>query len=67
MIFVDGCQYANWSERIFCEMIARTAELMGTDHIGIGSDLCQGQPDSVVEWMRVGRGTKDIDYGGKLI
>ncbi len=47
----------------FCEMIARTAEVMGTDHIGFGSDLCQDQPDSVVEWMRVGRWTKEIDYG----
>lgn len=47
----------------FCEMIARTAELMGPEHIGIGTDLCQDQPDSVVEWMRVGRWTKEIDYG----
>ncbi|MFV2032975.1 MAG: membrane dipeptidase, partial [Gammaproteobacteria bacterium] len=47
----------------FCEMIARSAEIMGVDHIGLGSDLCQGQPDSVVEWMRVGRWTKKIDYG----
>ncbi len=47
----------------FCEMIAATAELMGVDHIGLGSDLCQDQPDSVVEWMRVGRWTKKIDYG----
>lgn len=47
----------------FCEMIAATAELMGVDHIGLGSDLCQDQPDSVVEWMRVGRWTKNIDYG----
>jgi microsomal dipeptidase-like Zn-dependent dipeptidase len=47
----------------FCEMIARTAELMGIGHIGIGTDLCQDQPDSVVEWMRVGRWTKEIDYG----
>ena len=47
----------------FCQMIADTAELMGIDHIGFGSDLCQDQPDSVVEWMRVGRWTKKIDYG----
>lgn len=47
----------------FCEMIARTADLMGAEHIGIGSDLCQDQPDSVVEWMRVGRWSKEIDYG----
>ncbi len=47
----------------FCEMIARTTDLMGVDNIGIGSDLCQDQPDSIVEWMRVGRWTKAIDYG----
>ena len=47
----------------FCQMIADTADLMGIDNIGLGSDLCQGQPDSVVEWMRVGRWTKEIDYG----
>ena len=47
----------------FCEMVARTAELMGPAQIGIGSDLCQDQPDSVVEWMRVGRWTKEIDFG----
>ncbi len=47
----------------FCEMIARTADVMGVEHIALGSDLCQDQPDSVVEWMRVGRWTKQIDYG----
>ncbi len=47
----------------FCDMAARTVDLMGIDHVGIGSDLCQNQPDSVVEWMRIGRWTKKIDYG----
>ena len=47
----------------FCEAVARTAERYGTDRIGIGSDLCQDQPDSIVEWMRVGRWSKVIDYG----
>jgi len=47
----------------FCEMVARTAEKYGVEHLGIGSDLCQDQPDSIVEWMRVGRWTKAIDYG----
>ncbi len=54
---------SNCSVDSFCEMIARTADLMGLDNIGIGSDLCQDQPDKVVEWMRVGRWTKEIDYG----
>ena len=47
----------------FCLMIAKTADLMGIDNIGFGSDLCQDQPDSIVEWMRVGKWTKKIDYG----
>ena len=41
----------------FCEMAAKVAEVMGPDKLGIGSDLCQGQPDSVVRWMRDGRWT----------
>lgn len=48
---------------MFCEMIAQTAEKFGPEHLGIGSDLCQDQPDSVVTWMRTGRWTKEIDYG----
>jgi len=47
----------------FCSMIARAADKYGIEHFGIGSDLCQDQPDSIVEWMRVGRWTKEMDYG----
>ncbi|SDD69410.1 membrane dipeptidase [Ruegeria marina] len=47
----------------FCDMVARTAETYGLAHLGIGSDLCQDQPDSVVEWMRTGRWTKAVDFG----
>ena len=47
----------------FCQMVADTADKFGVKNLGIGSDLCQDQPDSVVEWMRVGRWSKEIDYG----
>lgn len=47
----------------FCTMIARTADLMGVERLGLGTDLCQDQPDSVVEWMRSGRWTKSVDFG----
>ncbi len=47
----------------FCEMIARAAERYGVGHLGLGSDLCQDQPDSVVEWMRNGRWSREADYG----
>ena len=54
---------SNCSLTEFCQMIARMVDRFGVDHFGIGSDLCQDQPDSIVEWMRVGRWTKAIDYG----
>ena len=47
----------------FCEMVAKTAELIGVKNIGIGSDLCLNQPDNVVEWMRNGTWTKAKNYG----
>tara|TARA_Y100001935_G_C17273464_1_gene493292 strand:+ start:60 stop:1028 length:969 start_codon:yes stop_codon:yes gene_type:complete len=47
----------------FCEMIARTVDLMGIEKVGIGSDLCLNQPDSVVEWMRNGTWSKSKNYG----
>ena len=47
----------------FCDMVAWTAERMGVERIGIGSDLCQNQPKSVLEWMRNGRWSKQMDYG----
>lgn len=54
---------SNCTLQSYCDMVARTADLMGTQNIGIGTDLCQDHPDSIVEWMRVGRWTKRIDYG----
>ncbi len=42
----------------FCAMAAETAGLVGVGNLGIGSDLCQGQPDDVVRWMREGRWTR---------
>ena len=54
---------SNCTIESFCKMVAQTAELINVNQIGIGSDLCLGQPDSVVEWMRNGTWTKSKDYG----
>jgi microsomal dipeptidase-like Zn-dependent dipeptidase len=54
----SNCELEN-----FCEMTAKTAEMMGVKNIGIGSDLCLNQPDSVVEWMRNGTWSKSKNYG----
>ncbi|MGI9353668.1 MAG: membrane dipeptidase [Rhizobiaceae bacterium] len=47
----------------FSRAIADAAERYGAEQLGIGSDLCQDQPDSVVTWMRNGRWSKEVDYG----
>jgi len=47
----------------FCEMAAKTAEIIGAEKIGIGSDLCLNQPDTIVEWMRNGTWSKDKKFG----
>ncbi len=47
----------------FCGMVAEAATRYGAENLGIGTDLCQDQPDSIVEWMRVGRWSKVVDYG----
>ena len=59
-VFVEKPSSHNvWERRKMVEAARR----YGARHLGIGTDLCQGQPDSVVEWMRVGRWSKVIDYG----
>ena len=48
----------------FIEMIAKTVDLMGgVEYVGLGSDICWGQPLSELEWMRNGNWTIHKDYG----
>lgn len=56
----DGsdCTLQSW-----CDMAALAIDLVGPEGVGIGTDLCQDQPDSIVEWMRTGRWTKTVDFG----
>ncbi len=54
---------SNCTLESFCEMIAKTAEIMDVKKIGIGSDLCLDHPDTVVEWMRNGSWSKSKNYG----
>ncbi len=53
----------NCSLDSFCEMVAKTAEIMDVKKIGIGSDLCLDHPDTVVQWMRNGSWSKSKNYG----
>ena len=42
----------------FSQMVAEMTDTYGVKMFGIGSDLCQDQPDSVVNWMRNGHWRK---------
>ncbi len=46
---------ADRTRRQFCDMIRRTVDLMGIDHVGFGTDSVRGWPDEVLSWMRAGR------------
>ena len=47
----------------FCKMTAKTVEIMGVEKVGIGSDLCLNQPDTIVEWMRNGTWAINKNFG----
>ena len=47
----------------FCQMIYDTAEMMGIDQLGIGSDLCMNWDYTILEWMRSGRWALKPDFG----
>ncbi|WP_341911310.1 dipeptidase [Ferrovibrio terrae] len=48
----------NW-----CDMVARTVEIAGIDHVGIGTDRSHNTTQKDLDWMRTGRWTRGIDYG----
>ncbi len=55
----DACATA----RGFAEMVARTVEIAGVDHVGIGTDYSYKNDDNFREWMRKGRWTRTVQYG----
>lgn len=54
----SACTLQSWYD-----MAARAVDLVGPNGVGIGTDLCQDQPDSIVKWMRTGHWTKIADFG----
>jgi membrane dipeptidase len=51
------------SVEAWCEMVARTVDIMGIDHVGIGTDRSHNFTKPDYDWMRMGRWTRGIDYG----
>jgi membrane dipeptidase len=47
----------------FSEMIARLVDLVGSDHVGIGSDSSRKWTDRDLDWIRMGRWSHEVNYG----
>lgn len=47
----------------FCDLMGYAVELMGIDRVGIGSDLVRKQDQTYLNWLRMGRWTRTVDYG----
>ncbi len=47
----------------FCDMVSSTADRIGIDHVGFGSDLTLGWPEEHVRWLRMGRWTHTETLG----
>jgi microsomal dipeptidase-like Zn-dependent dipeptidase len=65
---VLGCSpYAHLTGQVtleqFCDMIARTVDLMGIEHVGIGSDMARKHTFEHLMYVRMGRWTHEPEYG----
>jgi microsomal dipeptidase-like Zn-dependent dipeptidase len=47
----------------WCEMVARTVEIAGIDHVAIGTDEGHNTTQVDLDWMRQGYWTQEVDYG----
>ncbi len=47
----------------WCDMVKRTVDLLGIDHVGIGTDYSHNFTLTDYDWMRKGRWTRGEDYG----
>jgi microsomal dipeptidase-like Zn-dependent dipeptidase len=51
------------SVRGWCEMVARTVDIVGIDHVGIGTDMGHNTAQADLDWMRQGYWTRGVDFG----
>jgi len=59
---ITGDHYCSTVDN-WCDMVKRTIEIAGIDHVGIGTDRSHGFTDRDRDWMRKGRWTRGVDYG----
>jgi microsomal dipeptidase-like Zn-dependent dipeptidase len=49
--------------RGWCEMVARTVDIAGIDHVAIGTDEGHSNTQADLDWMRSGNWSRGVDYG----
>jgi microsomal dipeptidase-like Zn-dependent dipeptidase len=59
---ITGDHYCATIEN-WCTMVARTVEIAGIDHVGIGTDRSHNFSKPDYDWMRKGRWTRGEDFG----
>jgi membrane dipeptidase len=59
---ITGDHYSS-SLRAWCEMVAKTVDIIGIDHVAIGTDRSHNFTKPDYDWMRMGRWTRGVDYG----
>ncbi|MCH4813871.1 membrane dipeptidase [Halomonas neptunia] len=59
---ITGDRYCKTIEN-WCEMVARTVDIAGIDSVAIGTDRSHNFTKPDYEWMRMGRWTREVDYG----
>ena len=47
----------------WCSMVARTVDIAGIDHVGIGTDFSHNSNQAYLDWMRMGRWSRVMNYG----
>jgi microsomal dipeptidase-like Zn-dependent dipeptidase len=57
-----GVHFSETVDR-FSELVARTCDIAGTEHVGIGSDLGGTTTPADLRWMREGRWTRHANHG----
>lgn len=47
----------------WAEMVARTVDIAGIDHVALGTDFSHHNTQTYLDWMRSGRWTRSVQYG----
>jgi microsomal dipeptidase-like Zn-dependent dipeptidase len=50
----------------WAEMVARTVEIAGIEHVALGTDFSHHNTEAYLDWMRVGRWTRTVQYGASM-